>query len=77
MDIFSLKADPVMLNEFEVWRQSPTFSTDSPFMKRVQQEDIQPCLTFPNNALTQMVKTCVLKNSLCIEPINGSPNTKK
>ncbi|XP_033101588.1 guanine nucleotide exchange factor for Rab-3A-like [Anneissia japonica] len=71
------EADPIMLHEFEAWRQSLTFSMDSPFMKRVHQEDILPCLTFPNNALTQMVQTCVLKNSLCIEPINGSPSTKK
>ncbi|XP_071943222.1 rab-3A-interacting protein-like [Antedon mediterranea] len=71
------EADPVTLHEFETWKKSPSLSMESAFMKRIQLEDVQPCLTFPNNALTEMVQKCVLNNSLCIEPIHGSPNTKK
>ena len=62
--------DPVIHKEYMVWKKSPTLKKDSSkFLQRLFQEDLVPCLTFPNETLTLRVRKAVEDNSLCISPI--------
>ncbi|KAL5010296.1 hypothetical protein ScPMuIL_012601 [Solemya velum] len=61
--------DLAAFDEFRVWRQNPTIDTNCPFLARIMQEDIGPCLNFTNRKLAKRVQECVENNSLTIEPI--------
>ena len=62
--------DPVSHKEYMTWKKSPTLKKDSSkFLQRLFQEDLVPCLTFPNERLTLKVRKAVEDNSLCISPI--------
>jgi len=62
--------DPVIHKEYIIWKKSPTLKKDSSkFLQRLFQEDLVPCLTFPNETLTLRVRKAVEDNSLCISPI--------
>ena len=38
--------DPDGLEEFRTWKLSPDFTDESPFIKHLIVNDVQPCLTF-------------------------------
>ncbi|XP_038073289.1 guanine nucleotide exchange factor for Rab-3A-like [Patiria miniata] len=63
------EADPVLLREFQAWKEHPTFLRDDPFMARIFAEDVFPCLNFPNQQLSETLQSCVESFSLCIEPL--------
>ena len=62
--------DPVIHKEYMTWKKAPTLKKDSSkFLQRLFQEDLVPCLTFPNERLTLKVRKAVEDNSLCMSPI--------
>jgi Rab-3A-interacting protein len=63
--------DTVVFDEFKRWLLQPTMEFSGLFFDRVQQEDIEPCLSFRNTKLADKVLESVMQNTLSIEPIPG------
>ncbi len=62
--------DPTLRDDFLRWRRSPTLSrSDSPFIDRVFREDVDPCLSFPNSALSALVAAAIAENGLSLTPV--------
>ncbi len=62
--------DPVVRKEYMSWKKSPSLDKSaSPFLCRLYTEDLMPCLTFPNQELTDKVIRAVETNSLSMSPI--------
>ncbi|XP_048401521.1 guanine nucleotide exchange factor for Rab-3A-like isoform X4 [Stegostoma tigrinum] len=60
--------DLILFEEFQSWKEDPTLDKASPFLERIYQEDISPCLSFAKHELTEAVQTAVENNTLSIEP---------
>lgn len=43
---FVCQADLSLYNEFRSWKDDPTMDRSCPFLDKIYQEDIFPCLTF-------------------------------
>ncbi|XP_064490374.1 guanine nucleotide exchange factor for Rab-3A-like isoform X2 [Ornithodoros turicata] len=72
------EVDPVYHKEFVAWRQNPQLDPSDPFLARIYQEDIIPCLHFAAYDLTQEVLKAIENNSITIEAVSGnSPFPKK
>ncbi|XP_075713060.1 rab-3A-interacting protein isoform X2 [Rhinoderma darwinii] len=67
------EADLSLYNEFKVWKEEPLINRTCPFLKRIYQEDICPCLSFPKNELAAAVLGAVENNTLSIEPAGLQP----
>ncbi|KAG8577900.1 hypothetical protein GDO81_010321 [Engystomops pustulosus] len=67
------EADLSLYNEFKAWKEEPLMDRTCPFMKRIYQEDICPCLSFPKNELAAAVLEAVENNTLSIEPTGLQP----
>lgn len=67
------EADLSLYNEFKTWKEEPLMERTCPFLKRIYQEDICPCLTFPKNELAAAVLEAVENNTLSIEPAGLQP----
>ncbi|KAG8577895.1 hypothetical protein GDO81_010321 [Engystomops pustulosus] len=67
------EADLSLYNEFKAWKEEPLMDRTCPFMKRIYQEDICPCLSFPKNELAAAVLEAVENNTLSIEPAGLQP----
>ncbi|XP_073476155.1 rab-3A-interacting protein isoform X1 [Aquarana catesbeiana] len=65
--------DLTLYQEFKVWKEEPLMDRTSTFLKRIYQEDICPCLTFPKNELAAAVLEAVENNTLSIEPAGLQP----
>ncbi|XP_053318897.1 rab-3A-interacting protein [Spea bombifrons] len=65
--------DLSLYNEFRAWREEPSMSRTCPFLERIYQEDICPCLTFPKTELASSVLEAVENNTLSIEPAGLQP----
>ncbi|CAF0975820.1 unnamed protein product [Adineta ricciae] len=60
--------DNVLLREFARWEENPSIGQDlSAFMHRVYNEDISPCLTFPNSDLSSRILTAIEQNDVTME----------
>ncbi|XP_078405170.1 guanine nucleotide exchange factor for Rab-3A isoform X2 [Cetorhinus maximus] len=60
--------DLILFDEFQAWKEEPTLDKACPFLERIYQEDIGPCLSFAKHELTEAVQTAVESNTLSIEP---------
>ncbi|XP_067849895.1 guanine nucleotide exchange factor for Rab-3A-like isoform X2 [Heptranchias perlo] len=60
--------DPILFDEFQAWKEAPTLDKACPFLERIYQEDISPCLSFAKHELTEAVQAAVESNTLSIEP---------
>nr|XP_033807812.1 rab-3A-interacting protein [Geotrypetes seraphini]XP_033807813.1 rab-3A-interacting protein [Geotrypetes seraphini]XP_033807814.1 rab-3A-interacting protein [Geotrypetes seraphini]XP_033807815.1 rab-3A-interacting protein [Geotrypetes seraphini] len=67
------EADLSLYNEFRSWRDEPSMERTCPFLDRIYQEDIFPCLTFLKCELASAVLEAVENNTLCIEPVGLQP----
>ncbi|KAM4038825.1 rab-3A-interacting protein isoform 1-T3 [Anomaloglossus baeobatrachus] len=67
------EADISLYNEFKAWKEEPLMDRTCPFLKRIYQEDIGPCLSFPKNELAAAVLEAVENNTLSIEPAGLLP----
>ncbi|KAM9312840.1 rab-3A-interacting protein [Gastrophryne carolinensis] len=67
------ETDLTLYNEFKAWKEEPLMERSCPFLKRIYQEDICPCLTFPKNELAASVLEAVENNTLSIEPASLQP----
>ncbi|XP_063303087.1 rab-3A-interacting protein isoform X2 [Pelobates fuscus] len=69
----SKEIDPTLYNEFKAWREDPLMARTCPFLERIYQEDICPCLAFPKRELADAVLEAVENNTLSIEPAGLQP----
>ncbi|KAM4617805.1 guanine nucleotide exchange factor for Rab-3A isoform 2-T2 [Discoglossus pictus] len=65
----SRQVDTLLYSEFLAWRESPTLDRSCPFLSRIYQEDIGPCLDFAKRELSEQVLTAVEGNTLSVEPV--------
>nr|XP_033783802.1 guanine nucleotide exchange factor for Rab-3A isoform X3 [Geotrypetes seraphini] len=61
--------DTVLFSEFQAWKESPTLDRSCPFLERIHQEDIGPCLDFAKCELAELVQAAVATNTLTVEPV--------
>ncbi|XP_045444202.1 rab-3A-interacting protein isoform X4 [Pipistrellus kuhlii] len=66
-------ADLSLYNEFRSWKDEPTMDRKCPFLDKIYQEDIFPCLTFSKSELASAVLEAVENNTLSIEPVGLQP----
>ncbi|XP_018109780.1 RAB3A interacting protein S homeolog isoform X2 [Xenopus laevis] len=59
--------------EFRTWKEEPSMDRAGPFLHRIYEEDICPCLTFPKSELAAAVLEAVENNTLSIEPAGLQP----
>ncbi|NXH10131.1 R3GEF factor, partial [Bucco capensis] len=62
------EVDSILFAEFQAWKESPTLDKSCSFLDRIYQEDIGPCLDFPKQELSELVRVAVEQNTLTIEP---------
>ncbi|XP_032202947.1 rab-3A-interacting protein isoform X3 [Mustela lutreola] len=67
------EADLSLYNEFRSWKDDPTMDRSCPFLDKIYQEDIFPCLTFSKSELASAVLEAVENNTLSIEPVGLQP----
>ncbi|XP_076344057.1 guanine nucleotide exchange factor for Rab-3A-like isoform X2 [Tachypleus tridentatus] len=67
----NLEIDPICHEEFVNWRKNPLLLKTHPFLVRVYEEDIWPCLRFANEQLAKEVLRSIEDNSIVIEDVNG------
>ncbi|XP_003224667.2 rab-3A-interacting protein isoform X1 [Anolis carolinensis] len=67
------EADLALYNEFRSWKDDPTMDRKCPFLDKIYQEDIFPCLTFSKSELASAVLEAVENNTLSIEPVGLQP----
>ncbi|XP_075044038.1 guanine nucleotide exchange factor for Rab-3A isoform X1 [Mixophyes fleayi] len=65
----SRQVDTLLYSEFMEWKESPTLDRSCPFLSRIYQEDITPCLDFAKRELSEQVLTAVADNTLSVEPV--------
>nr|XP_033783801.1 guanine nucleotide exchange factor for Rab-3A isoform X2 [Geotrypetes seraphini] len=65
----SWQIDTVLFSEFQAWKESPTLDRSCPFLERIHQEDIGPCLDFAKCELAELVQAAVATNTLTVEPV--------
>uniref|UniRef100_A0A8C5WQX4 RAB3A interacting protein like 1 n=1 Tax=Laticauda laticaudata TaxID=8630 RepID=A0A8C5WQX4_LATLA len=63
------EVDSILFAEFQAWKESPTLDKLCPFLKRIYQEDVGPCLDFTKHELSELVQAAVEQNTLTIEPV--------
>eukprot|EP00731_Ephydatia_muelleri_P029749 Em0021g272a len=63
---------PTEFEEFRQWVENISLSRDNPYMARILNTDIKPCLSFANKELSEKVLDAIEQNSLLIEFIPSS-----
>eukprot|EP00118_Oscarella_pearsei_P005006 m.22228 g.22228 ORF g.22228 m.22228 type:complete len:370 (+) comp28310_c0_seq1:301-1410(+) len=64
--------NPVDFNEFSHWLKSPSLDADNSFMSTCHEDDIRPCMKFPNQEFADRVLKAVQDNTICIEAVLGN-----
>ncbi|XP_068117421.1 guanine nucleotide exchange factor for Rab-3A isoform X2 [Hyperolius riggenbachi] len=65
----SRQVDSILYSEYIKWKENPTLEKSSPFLSRIYQEDIAPCLDFAKRELADQVLAAVEDNTLSVEPV--------
>ncbi|PIO39820.1 hypothetical protein AB205_0126210 [Aquarana catesbeiana] len=63
------EVDNLLYSEFLGWKENPTLDKSSPFLLRIYEEDITPCLDFAKRELAEQVLAAVEDNTLSVEPV--------
>ncbi|XP_069824443.1 guanine nucleotide exchange factor for Rab-3A isoform X2 [Dendropsophus ebraccatus] len=63
------EVDTILYSEFMEWKENPTLDKSCPFLTRIYQEDIKPCLDFAKKELSDQVLIAVEDNTLSVEPV--------
>ncbi|KAL8170059.1 UNVERIFIED_CONTAM: RAB3A interacting protein [Gekko kuhli] len=63
------EVDSILFAEFQAWKESPSLDKSCPFLERIYQEDVGPCLDFTKHELSELVQEAVEQNTLTIEPV--------
>ncbi|XP_054828050.1 guanine nucleotide exchange factor for Rab-3A-like isoform X2 [Eublepharis macularius] len=63
------EVDSILFTEFQAWKESPSLDKSCPFLERIYQEDVGPCLDFTKHELSELVQAAVEQNTLTIEPV--------
>lgn len=69
------QVDPNLHDEFIQWKQNPSLDKNSPFIKRVYDEDINLCLSFNSKELSEKVRAAVEAATIFIEAISDKTKT--
>ncbi|KRX48669.1 Guanine nucleotide exchange factor for Rab-3A [Trichinella murrelli] len=73
----SLEIDPICHQEFTIWLENHDLTDiEHPFLKRIYNEDIYPCLNFTNTKLASLVCNSIVNNTIILENILASENEK-
>ncbi|KAH0557976.1 guanine nucleotide exchange factor for Rab-3A-like isoform X2 [Cotesia glomerata] len=67
---FGVEIDPILHSEFLRWKENPCIDKSDVFIARVFREDIELCLSFPNQELGSKVRQAVLDGIIFIEAIS-------
>jgi len=67
--------DPVLRAEYLAWKKAPDMSSSNTFLARIYNEDVDPCLDFPVQALSLAVRQAIHDNILCLSPVK--PDTEE
>ena len=65
----NMEVDPLLFCLFSSWLKDGSPSKDHKFLAMVMKEDILPCLSFPNEELSQAILIAAQKNTLNIETV--------
>ncbi|XP_073515521.1 guanine nucleotide exchange factor for Rab-3A isoform X2 [Phyllobates terribilis] len=65
----SRQVDTILYSEYMEWKENPTLDKSCPFLSRIYQEDINPCLDFAKKELSEQVLIAVEDNTLSVEPV--------
>uniref|UniRef100_A0A914XMZ2 Guanine nucleotide exchange factor for Rab-3A n=1 Tax=Plectus sambesii TaxID=2011161 RepID=A0A914XMZ2_9BILA len=71
------EVDPIFHKEFTQWRERPEIDPESPFLRRILNEEIKTCLHFDNMELASLVLEAITTNALEIELISEQKPTVK
>lgn len=71
------EVDVILFREFLQWMDERSVSHDQPFLARIYQEDVAPCLNFPNKELALAVHSAIENNTLMMETSAGKPAFRK
>ncbi|XP_065159532.1 guanine nucleotide exchange factor for Rab-3A-like [Atheta coriaria] len=71
------EVDPVVQDEFMKWKEllNPVLNKQDAFIKRIYEEEINPCLRFTNRELTEKVIVAVEAGTICVEAIGDKTKT--
>lgn len=70
--------DPIYYEEFLEWKKKPVLNKDeSPFMRRIYEEDVEPTMNFKNKRLTDEVLEAIKQNNIIIELNPDKSNFQK
>lgn len=69
--------DPAFFKLFVDWRVKPILSNKdkNPFLQKIYNEDIEPCLVFENDLLVVRLKKAIEENSIWVEPVAEKDKT--
>ncbi|KRX90562.1 Rab-3A-interacting protein, partial [Trichinella pseudospiralis] len=77
LDRPSLEVDPICHQEFTIWLENHDLTNiEHPFLKRIYNEDIYPCLNFTNTELASLVCNSIANNTIILENILATENEK-
>ncbi|KRZ71464.1 Rab-3A-interacting protein [Trichinella papuae] len=77
LDRPSLEVDPICHQEFTIWLENHDLTdVEHPFLKRIYNEDIYPCLNFTNTELASLVCNSIANNTIILENILATENEK-
>lgn len=62
--------DPLYYREFTEWRDLSHPLDNAPFLNRISEEDVQPCMNFDNKMLSDRILAAIQSNTMEIEPVN-------
>lgn len=66
-----LEVEPILFTHFVNWLEAK-FPKCHPFLETVYQDDIEPCLRFPNEELAQRLYSAMQSNTLGVETFTGT-----
>ncbi|CAB3404740.1 unnamed protein product [Caenorhabditis bovis] len=62
--------DPILFGEFQLWREAGHPTTSHPFIDRVLIEEVEPCMLFENQKLSEELMLAIKENRVQLEPLN-------
>lgn len=71
------EVDVILFREFLQWMDERSVSHDQPFLARIYEEDVGPCLSFPNKELALEIHSAIENNTLMMETFTGKPVFRK
>ncbi|XP_046845845.1 guanine nucleotide exchange factor for Rab-3A-like isoform X2 [Xenia sp. Carnegie-2017] len=71
------EVDVIVFKEFLAWMEERKLDQSQPFLSRMYNEDVTPCLDFTNKELSKIFLNAMESNTLVLEKIPGKRLTRK